>query len=180
MATVINAQTSAGGLSITPDLSGQIALQSNGTTVATVGSTTLSIPNGVGGIPAFSAYQTSAQSLTTSVTTKITFDTKEYDTASCFSTANSRFTPTVAGYYQINGNLIVTTGVTTILAYIYKNGSVVAYGSRADAASLSYTSVVSILLYMNGSTDYVEMYGYSSSTIFAAGSRFSGFLVRPA
>ena len=43
MATVINAQTSAGGLSITPDLSGQIALQSNGTTVATAGSTGLAI-----------------------------------------------------------------------------------------------------------------------------------------
>ena len=39
MATVINAQTSAGGLSITPDLSGQIALQASGNTIATISST---------------------------------------------------------------------------------------------------------------------------------------------
>lgn len=55
--------------------------------------------------PAFSAYQSVAQTLASTTITKITFTTEEFDTNSCYDTSTSRFTPTVAGYYQINGSL---------------------------------------------------------------------------
>ena len=54
--------------------------------------------------PAFSAYPATAQTLSSSGTqVKLLFATEEFDTASCFS--SSRFTPNVAGYYQINSTV---------------------------------------------------------------------------
>ena len=51
--------------------------------------------------PAFSAYSTTNQSIPQEVSTKIVFNAENFDTNNNF--ASSRFTPTVAGYYQING-----------------------------------------------------------------------------
>ena len=54
--------------------------------------------------PAFSAYQSTGQTLSSSTWTKIQLQTEEFDTASCYDNAtNYRFTPNVAGYYQVNG-----------------------------------------------------------------------------
>ena len=58
--------------------------------------------------PAFSAYLSANQSVSANVFTKITFDTEDFDTNSNFS--SSRFTPTVAGYYQLNAVLTTTSG----------------------------------------------------------------------
>ena len=117
------------------------------------------------GVPAFSAYQSSAQSgLANATYVKITLDTEEFDTNSNFS--SSRFTPTVAGYYQISGtvtmnSLTQTHSVTTVL---HKNGSAYKTGSQSRANSLSYPAAsVSSLVYLNGTTDYVELYAYGDT-----------------
>jgi hypothetical protein len=60
-----------------------------------------------GNMPAFSYYQSSAQTLSSNTLTKITFTTSEFDTTSGMY-ASSRFTPTVAGYYLINSNLQIS------------------------------------------------------------------------
>ena len=101
MASTINATTSS-GIVATADNTGQLALQANGTTVMTVTSTGVTTQVGA---PAFSAYIASPQTVTSSTWTKANFDTKEYDTASCYSTSTNAFTPTVAGYYQVNIHL---------------------------------------------------------------------------
>ena len=52
-----------------------------------------------GNQPAFSAYQGTAQSVTSGVYTKIAFTVENFDTANAFdSTTTYRFTPLVAGY----------------------------------------------------------------------------------
>ena len=56
--------------------------------------------NVAGNGPAFSAYQSTLQSFSSNTVTKVLFQTEEYDTNSNF--ASSRFTPTVAGYYQLS------------------------------------------------------------------------------
>lgn len=114
--------------------------------------------------PAFSAYLSSLQSVTSGVNTKITFQTKEFDTASSYDNAtNYRFQPNVAGYYQVNAASAYTVGVSArMTTYIYKNGSEWKRGSDF-AATNSYTCPVSALVYLNGSTDYVEIYTYQSS-----------------
>ena len=131
-----------------PDASGTIL------TTATAG-----VP--VGG-PAFSAYASGTQTgLTNSTYTKVLFDTEEFDTNSNYS--SSRFTPTVAGYYQINST--VTSPVTNtsfgLTAVIYKNGNLYKTGAASKASGVMYPcSLVSSVVYLNGSTDYVEIYAY--------------------
>jgi hypothetical protein len=120
--------------------------------------------------PAFSAYQNTAQTgISTVVPTKVTFDTEEFDTNNNF--ASSRFTPTVAGYYQISAAVTINSTLSTIscLGLLYKNGTQYKNGSTAKPSTSNYaTSSVSTLVYLNGSTDYVELYVYGD-----VGSTFS-------
>jgi hypothetical protein len=137
--------------------------------------------------PAFSAYNTSSQSVSNNTFTKVTLQTEVFDTNNNF--ASSTFTPTVAGYYQINGLLRATgTSMTGAIAVLYKNGSVYTYGQAFDGVSISSAQLtVTEVIYMNGSTDYLELYGYITATSPAFGyaanhinCRFSGALVRVA
>jgi cobalamin biosynthesis Mg chelatase CobN len=171
MTTTLNATTS-NGLVVTPDNSGNILLQYNGVAA-----------------PAFSAYASGAQTITYGAETKITLDTEKFDTNNNF--ASSRFTPTVAGYYQINGMVCTQTTSTAIIAEIFKNGSIYAYGSTnagVSGATIAYArSNVNAVVYLNGTTDYVELYGLpagSSGSIStnggAADTNFNGCLLRGA
>jgi hypothetical protein len=129
-----------------------LTLPDNTGTIITTGSTFA----GTG--PAFSAYQSSAQTLSSSTTTKLQFQTEEFDTASCFdNSTNYRFTPNVAGYYQANGGLQMGSSATVIVLYLYKNGSNFKqfFSSNSSNVSGGYGSA---LVYLNGTTDYIELY----------------------
>ena len=131
-----------------------------------------------GNMPAFSAYLSANQTVTTSTFVKVLLDAENFDTNNNFS--SSRFTPTIAGYYQISAGLRVPT-VSTPICVIYKNGSAYARGSYL--ATDGYNSVASALVYCNGSTDYIELYGYTNATTFAgiqSETFMSGVLVRTA
>jgi len=144
-----------------------------------------------GNMPAFSAYLGTNQSISSNTWTKLAANTKEFDTASCYdNTTNYRFTPTVAGYYQVTGNIYFnsSSGNSQFQIAIYKNSSLFKYGTLvypagAPAASLAN---MTILIYMNGTTDYVELYGLqvaSSLPIFSSGisnSYFQAAMVRSA
>jgi hypothetical protein len=112
--------------------------------------------------PAFSAWQSTDQTgLSSNTYTKCNFQTEEYDTNSNF--ASSRFTPTVAGYYQVNwgSDILATGGGTGFMAALYKNGTLEKSGSGIWIGSATEVQVVgSALIYCNGSTDYIEIYGY--------------------
>jgi hypothetical protein len=186
-----------GSLVLTGDTSGSVTVA----VPAVAGTNTATFPAATGTVmvsgnmPAFSAYGNASQTVTNNTFTKVTFQAEDFDTNSNFdSTTNYRFTPTVAGYYQINAELYLAGTVSTIqtVLALYKNGSI--YQRLIDlspSASLSAngntTISGSILVYMNGSTDYLEIYGYYfggtstfSSTNAAITSRFNGSLVRGA
>jgi hypothetical protein len=133
--------------------------------------------------PAFSAYCSSGTSLSASTFTKQDLQTEEFDTNSNF--ASSRFTPTVAGYYQINcGFSAVATGNNIFIA-IYKNGSNYKQGNLlTTAGGVGGLAVVSSIVYCNGSTDYIEMYVLcSAATTTNTGSNtvyMNGAMVRSA
>ena len=138
-----------------------------------------------GNMPAFSAYASAGTSISNTTATKILYATNNFDTNSNFS--SSRFTPTVAGYYQINASTrfaSTTLTATLITLSIYKNGS--SYQIAGGSASSSYLfPCVSAVVYCNGSTDYIEIYGYQNSggTITSDNGTnyvFSGCLVRSA
>tara|TARA_R110000868_G_scaffold202192_1_gene449719 strand:- start:122 stop:655 length:534 start_codon:yes stop_codon:yes gene_type:complete len=148
---------------------------SNGTIVT---SATAGVPiNG----PAFSAYQSSSQSVTTATYTKVLFQTEEFDTNSNF--ASSTFTPTVAGYYQINSAVRFSSVNSTMRLALYKNG--VVHKLLADSGGTSQSSNHGgCVVYLNGSTDYIEIYVYLSTTTGlganAAETYFNSAMVRSA
>ena len=132
--------------------------------------------------PAFSAYQSSAQSLTANTTTKIQFQTEEFDTASCFdNSTNYRFTPNVAGYYQINANINFTSSRTYTVLSIYRNGVSNKISNNGNGTTALGCSI-SALIYFNGSTDYIELYvlnGISQNVNTGANQTyFQAFLAR--
>lgn len=137
--------------------------------------------NVAGNGPAFSAYLNSVQSITAGVNTKITFDVEEFDTNNNF--ASSRFTPSVAGYYQLTASFYAASITTTLQLIFYKNGSVFKYGNGTASSSNSGNNS-SALVYLNGTTDYVEVYAMIGATqnlqAGAATTYFQGFLVRAA
>jgi hypothetical protein len=137
--------------------------------------------------PAFSATNSAAQSVSATTNTKVTLNIKNFDTNSNFdATTNYRFTPTIAGYYQINAQatLTVNTNNVGIQISIYKNGSGYAQGVSQGDGAIYPTTTVSSVIYLNGSTDYIEMYVYiSTSGNIAYGNQntqFSGCLIRSA
>jgi hypothetical protein len=189
MSVKINASTTS-GLVVDSDLTGSLKLQTAGNDALTVDSSQVvnfTKQFQIGGVlpPAFSAYATSNQSISSATFTKITFDTEVFDTNSNF--ASSRFTPTVAGYYQVNGNMRCGgTSKSVSVVAIYKNGSSYGYGNQINGTG-AVQLVVSEVVYLNGSTDYVELYGYVDATTptfeyatTAANCRFSASLVRGA
>jgi hypothetical protein len=127
-----------------------------------------------GNQPAFSAYVSTSQSIGSATWTKITFATEEFDTNNNF--ASSRFTPTVAGYYQVNAQVQPNDFYTGVAVAIYKNGSLFKYGNFYLASSTG-GSVVSTLIYLNGTTDYIECYAAftGSAQLVAGGPAFSYF-----
>ena len=131
--------------------------------------------------PAFSAFQTTGQTLSSATLTKITFDTEEYDTNSNF--ASSRFTPTVAGYYLVSGKTQSSATYTAGITAIYKNGALYRYGSyNANATGVAQPSM-SCLVYCNGTTDYIEFYASFTTGQDTVGSEqtwFQGHLARGA
>lgn len=142
--------------------------------------------NVAGNGPLFSATQTTGtQSLSANTWTKLQFAVENYDTANCYdNTTNYRFTPNVAGYYQIN--VAVEFNSSTLSgAGVFKNGSIykAAYASNPNVGA---SATVSCVVYCNGTTDYIEVWGYSNAagTVLygsaANGYEFSGFLARAA
>lgn len=108
--------------------------------------------------PTFSAYLGTNQSVSTGQT-KIQLNTKLWDTNTNYdNSTNYRFTPTVAGYYQVNFYANTTGSTSLIQCSIYLNGSNVASGSEPTTGNASQVAAV---IYMNGSTDYIEFYFYS-------------------
>lgn len=171
-------------LTILGDTSGSVVLQAP----AVAGSTTLTLPAASGtvmvsgNIPTFYAYLNSTQAVTGGVWTKVQLNAELFDTANAFNTSTNRFTPLVAGYYQINAQPggIDTTYSGGNASAIYKNG---VYYSSAYIANTGIPAI-SNLVYLNGSTDYVELYVYlgtSQNLTASAGSNYlSGFLARAA
>jgi len=132
--------------------------------------------------PAFKAYKSANQTITAATFTKVTFDTESFDTAGNF--ASSTFTPTTAGYYELNGYLEFSGSgtISSSLVSVYKNGTragdLIGTPARLGGGS--------DLFYANGTTDYFEIYcvitfsggGESVTGVDDYRSRFSGVWVR--
>jgi hypothetical protein len=161
------------------------------------GTDRLSVYNSSGRIyppPAFRATQTSTQTVSSGVNTKITFTTENFDTHGFYDTSNSRFQPTIPGYYFISANVRMGAGSGNgrIDFNLFINGSLSTYASGQNQTnSNDIGASINTLVYLNGS-QYLEVYinqntGSSVSTSISDNlggnnsiTHFSGYLVHPA
>lgn len=143
-------------------------------------------------MPAFRALATTNQAVTNSTITRVTLSNVQFDTNGWFDgTTNYSYTPQIAGYYFFRGLVVVNgTSMTQAVAYIRKNGNPYSLTTTRTATSVNQYIEVSTIVYLNGSTDYVDQAGLvtaSSGTEFFvspgneswATSTLEGFLVRP-
>lgn len=111
------------------------------------------------------------QSLSAGAGTKLssiltTVDSNPY---TWWDTTNKKFLPTRPGKYLIFVGCQIDTNTPNLQALIYKNGTTDAagdYRSTPGSGVVTASGVVSL----NGSTDYVEAYVYSSSGVNTIGS----------
>lgn len=175
----------AGNVKLMTSAGGGVILDTATTTASDV---TVKVPTqnctlGIQG-PAFSAYASGTTTLSPNTWTKINYASEEWDTNNNF--ASSRFTPTVAGYYQINAAFGEGLSANQMSFYIavFKNGVQYRYMQYVTSTAW-YTNVpVDCQVYCNGTTDYIEIYVNVSSaytnTANAGTNYFQGVLVRAA
>ncbi len=174
-----NIETITGSGTLTLGQSGETVNIPSGVTITNNGTQT-----GFGGTmtPAFEAYLSANQTISDNTVTKAQNDTEVYDTDGCYdNSTNYRFTPTVSGKYFVYARAAVdeAAGNTrNAITMIYKNGSEIARsfvnfhsGDTTDGEGASPT--VTAVVDMNGSSDYIELYGVCD-TVNGSDSKFQG------
>jgi hypothetical protein len=147
--------------------------------------------------PAFEAYLggSGGQSISDNTVTLVQANTEVYDTDSAYDTSTYRFTPQTAGKYLVYASIQNEGGSNSNLAesflYIKKNGSSNILETQNDYSANPVRSDVitnSMIVDMNGSSDYVELYGrinsesgsgqlFESDSQFARATRFGAYRI---
>ena len=141
--------------------------------------------SGIGGTntPAFQAYLSSDQTVSSGTETKIQLNTEDFDTDNAYdNSSNYRFTPQVAGKYFVYATVRGNAGSSSLdleMTAIYKNGSSFVENQidfRANDALLAGITVTAFID-MNGSSDYLECYArcLGGTTIKGSSTRPSVF-----
>jgi len=114
--------------------------------------------------PAFRAYMSSNQSITSATTTKVNLDSVTFDTNSAFDTSNYKFVVPSgqAGKYFFYSQMRKGVSASSLtLIYFYVNGSAKGYvrltSSNQESNQISGTFDLSV-------GDYVEVYFYDNGT----------------
>jgi hypothetical protein len=109
--------------------------------------------------PLLMATNSTSQTITAPNETTLVYTNEVTDIGSYHNTTTGKYTPLIAGYYQINAsNKLSTSGGTgTYNIRIYKNTTIISEGTISD------TSSASTLVYLNGTTDYIVCKLYFST-----------------
>lgn len=128
--------------------------------------------------PAFSVYRNTSQTISTYAT--VAADAKQYDTANAVSAGV--FTAPVAGYYQFNGGVVVsTTACTAVLRFSKNSGAEMYYGTYVigNVNAVAHSA----LIYLAAGDTVAMQVQFSVSQSVATGvggNYFQGFLARSA
>ena len=153
------------------DFGGNSILTSDGSGVVT--------PNasGIKNTPAFQAYASASQTYG-NTNTVIQVNTEVFDSGSAYDTSTYKFTPQVAGKYYFYGQIWITSPGTNLNmeAKLTKSGTEFAVGDINSAVNRDQAVVVHAMVDLNGSTDYVQLLGYNSSSKSTfVGSKYTYF-----
>ena len=142
--------------------------------------------------PVFRAIRSDYQYLPNNTDTVISFDNdssgSSFDTNNFYNTSTYRFTPTIAGYYQLTAQLefSLNSGNNLFGVMIFKNGAEALRVRRWNDGSNSNVNInVTGIVAFNGSSDYAQAYGWQNSggniSIIQGSGRtfFEGHYIRP-
>jgi hypothetical protein len=123
----------------------------------------------------------------------VAFDTKPIDTTSRFNATAATvggipaysFLPLVAGYYQISTvvSFFNFSGVCALSLQLYKNGVGYKRGVQNQGFtgnSIAQTANMSALVYLNGTTDYIQIFANSivvGTTLDSGNNYFDGIFI---
>jgi len=109
--------------------------------------------------PAFSAYRSTTQAITTGTNTVVIFDSEIYDSESCYNPANGRFTPLVAGTYEFHYAAVLDAlgDGKSFWIGMRKNGGTVYWGNAQIVGAAGFAgSSMTQTFYLDGVDDYIE------------------------
>jgi hypothetical protein len=109
-------------------------------------------------------YNATGGATTSGAFAKIPFDTVEFDTGSMWDATNLRIKPTKAGYYHVDISARTNTVGSNTAGIRVSGGTTYAVGAGVgNSSSLNFGG--SILVYCNGTTDYIEGMGFTSAVL---------------
>ena len=172
--------------------SGTITIGASGETTNIVG-TLQNNGAGVGGTntPAFHAYRSSGQALSSNTFTKIQFNLEIFDTDNNYdNSTNYRFTPTTAGKYYcyaiIDSSWTGSVGGHRNQTEFYKNGSGIS-STNKNANFLDFYNSANIdlitslyvggIIDFNGSSDYLEIFHRSNASTPTVSGAFGAYKI---
>ena len=133
----------------------------DGATAMTINSSGLVLPNSL--ICQVSATNTD-QSISATTDTLVQWGAVDIDTGNYWDSTNHRYTPLVAGWYRIGGQVRAALGANVNSFFsmlIRKNGSQIhdtRYQFSSDTLSNSTLPIGTLFVQLNGSGDYIDMY----------------------
>jgi hypothetical protein len=144
--------------------------------------------------PSFFSYMSAHQGVSDNTNTKVAFDTTMFATSGTYDTTNYRWTPGVAGNYQlmvqIVGDSQATANLYAITLYVFKNGSGLGISPGEVNANYVDNYIRQHPITLNtcvqaDADDYFEVYAAVNDTSgtpqhFRYGSYFGGFLISAA
>lgn len=141
-------------------------------------------------IPTFRASASVAQVIASGVLTKVIFGNSSLDSAGYYNGVTSRYTPLIAGDYFFTAGVLMDysaappAGLSTNAIVLLQNGVGITQANVAVPPNTIFQeSVVSAVVSMNGTTDYIEIYmlqgsGVNRPTHGSTNTYFTGHLVR--
>jgi len=106
--------------------------------------------------------------------TKIAFKNRVVDTHGWFDVTYNTYYPHRPGYYfvTVSGLYIESTSVPYLITYIRVNGSTVTQMTNIGSAYAYISGQVNTIVYLNGTTNYLEIYCSCDTTrTIASGAR---------
>ena len=112
--------------------------------------------------PTFRRTKSGAQSIAVTTPVKVTFETAGWDTHGYWDATNNRYTPLdFTGYYRITAKASFGQQVDPVgnrKVAIYVNNAEYSSVTLTPANNLALGVMVTDLAYLNGATDYVEVF----------------------